>query len=123
MFDEVGDAAALRRFVTRSARQPHANADRADLCHPLGENTKPVIENVSDDRQIRQGNARCGNARRDATAGRLECRKALSEKELPARMHTITCAQRLRQAASHSSSECSAIRSIKDKRSEEHTSE
>ena len=50
VLDEMGDAAALGRFVARAARQPDADADRADLRHPLGENTKAVIENVSDDR-------------------------------------------------------------------------
>ena len=49
VLDEVGDAAALSRFVPRAARQPDADADRADLRHPLGENTEPVVENVSDD--------------------------------------------------------------------------
>ena len=50
VLDEVGDAAALGGFVARSARQPDADADRTDLRHPLGENAKAVIENVSDDR-------------------------------------------------------------------------
>jgi hypothetical protein len=47
---EVSDTALLGRFVARSAGQPDADADRADLCHPLGEDTEPVIENVPDDR-------------------------------------------------------------------------
>ena len=50
VLDEVRDAAALGRFVARPARQPDADADRADLRHPLGENAEAVIENVSDDR-------------------------------------------------------------------------
>ena len=50
VLDEMRDAAALGRFVPRPARQPDADADRADLRHPLGENPKTVIENVSDDR-------------------------------------------------------------------------
>ena len=45
---EVGDAALLGRLVPRSPGQPDADADRADLCHPLGEDAEPVIENVSD---------------------------------------------------------------------------
>ena len=44
-----GDPAALGRFVARAAGQPDADADRADLGHPLGENTESVIENVSND--------------------------------------------------------------------------
>ena len=49
VLDEVGDAAALGRFVARAARQPDADADRADLRHPLGEDAKAVVENVSND--------------------------------------------------------------------------
>ena len=41
---------ALGGLVARAARQPDADADRADLRHPLGEKTETVIENVSDDR-------------------------------------------------------------------------
>ena len=47
VLDEVGDAAALGRFVARPARQPDADADRSDLRHPLGEKTKTVPENLS----------------------------------------------------------------------------
>jgi hypothetical protein len=47
---EVGDAALLGRFVAGPAREPDPDADRADLCHPLGEDAEPVIENVPDDR-------------------------------------------------------------------------
>ena len=50
VLDEMRDAAALGGFVPRAARQPHADTDRADLRHPLGEKTEAVIENVSDDR-------------------------------------------------------------------------
>ena len=49
VLDEMGNAAALGALVARSARQPHPDADRADLGHPLGEKTEAVIENVSDD--------------------------------------------------------------------------
>ena len=52
VLDEVRDAAALGRFVARPARQPHSNTDRADLRHPLREDAKSVIENVSDDRGV-----------------------------------------------------------------------
>ena len=47
---EVGDAPLLGCFVAGSSRQPDADADGADLCHPLGEDAEPVIENVPDDR-------------------------------------------------------------------------
>ena len=50
VLDEMRDAAALGRLVPRAARQPDADADRAHLRHPLGEDAKAVIENVSDDR-------------------------------------------------------------------------
>ena len=49
VLDEVRDAAALGGFVARAARQPDADADRADLRHPLGEKPKTVVEHVSDD--------------------------------------------------------------------------
>ncbi len=48
VLDEVGNAAAFSGLVTRPARQPHADADRTHLRHPLGEDPKAVIENVSD---------------------------------------------------------------------------
>jgi hypothetical protein len=48
VLDEMRDTAALGRFVARSTGQPHADADRTDLRHPLGENPKAVVENVSD---------------------------------------------------------------------------
>ena len=54
VLDEVRDAAALGRFVARPARQPDADADRADLRHRLGEETKAVIENVSNNRAGRR---------------------------------------------------------------------
>ena len=50
VLDEMGNAAAIGALVARPAREPHPNADRADLGHPLGEKTKAVIENVCDDR-------------------------------------------------------------------------
>jgi hypothetical protein len=46
----VSDAALLGCFMPGSAGQPDANADRADLRHPLGEDAEPVIENVPDNR-------------------------------------------------------------------------
>ena len=49
VLNEVRDPAAVSRLVPRSPRQPDANADRTDLRHPLGQNTKAVIENISDD--------------------------------------------------------------------------
>ena len=58
VLDEMRDAAALSRFVPRPARQPDADADRADLRHPLGENAEPVVENVSDDGCVGQDEAR-----------------------------------------------------------------
>jgi hypothetical protein len=50
VLDEVSDAALLGCFVTGSSSQPDADADGADLCHPLGEDAEPVIEDVPDDR-------------------------------------------------------------------------
>jgi hypothetical protein len=55
VLDEMGDAAALGRFVPRAARQPDADADRADLRHPLGQNPETVVEHVSDDGCVGQG--------------------------------------------------------------------
>src|SRR5438309_119355 len=49
VLDEVRDPAAVSRLVPRSPRQPDANADGTDLRQPLGQNTKAVIENISDD--------------------------------------------------------------------------
>ena len=50
VFDEMRNAAALRRFMTRAASQPDAHADGADLCHALRQDAETVIEHVSDDR-------------------------------------------------------------------------
>jgi hypothetical protein len=35
--------------MTGAASEPHTDADGSHVCHPLGENAKPVIENISDD--------------------------------------------------------------------------
>jgi hypothetical protein len=50
VFVEMRDAAALGCFVSGPPREPHTDADRSHVRHPLGENAKAVIENVSDDR-------------------------------------------------------------------------
>ena len=50
VLDEVGDAALLLRLVARAAREPHADADRAHVRHPLGEETETVRQHVADDR-------------------------------------------------------------------------
>ena len=50
VLDEMRDAAALRRLVPRSPGQPHADADRTHLRHPLRQETNAVAQNVSDDR-------------------------------------------------------------------------
>ena len=50
VLDKVRDAAALGGLVAGPARQPDADADRADLRHPLGEDAEAVVENVSNDR-------------------------------------------------------------------------
>ena len=47
---EVRDAAALGRFVAGPPRQPDADADRADLRHPLRQDAQAVIEGVGNDR-------------------------------------------------------------------------
>ena len=48
VLDEVGDAAALVGLVARAARQPHADADRTDVRHGLGDESKAVVENIAD---------------------------------------------------------------------------
>ena len=42
VLDEVGDAALLLRLVPRAASQPHADADRAHVRHPLGKETETI---------------------------------------------------------------------------------
>ena len=49
VLDEVGDAALLDRLVPRAARQPHADADRPHVRHPLGEETETIRQDVADD--------------------------------------------------------------------------
>jgi hypothetical protein len=50
----MGDSAAIGRLMARSAREPDADAHRTHLRHPIGEKTKAIIENVSDDTWVRQ---------------------------------------------------------------------
>ena len=50
VLDEVGDAALLRGLVAGPARQPDADADRAHVRHPLGEEAEAVSKHVADDR-------------------------------------------------------------------------
>ena len=50
VLDEVGDAALLLGLVTRAARQPDADADRAHMRHPLGKETETIRKHVADDR-------------------------------------------------------------------------
>jgi hypothetical protein len=57
VLDEMRDSAALSRFVTRSAGEPDADADRPNLRHRFGENPEPVVENVSDDECVGQNEA------------------------------------------------------------------
>ena len=85
VLDEVRDAAALGRFVARSARQPDADADRTDLRHPLSEKTKTVTENVSDDRRIRQGVDSQQERALIGSTGPEMRRKAFRESNLPTR--------------------------------------
>ena len=47
MLDEMRDAAVLLRLVTRSAREPHAQADRAYVAHRFSHETNPVVECVA----------------------------------------------------------------------------
>ncbi len=47
---EMRNAAALGVFVSRPACQPHADADRTNLRHPLRQDAEAVIEHVSDNR-------------------------------------------------------------------------
>ncbi len=42
VLDEVRDAGGFRGLVTRTARQPDADGDRADVRHPLGGETDTV---------------------------------------------------------------------------------
>ena len=51
---DLRDAAALGRLMARAARQPDADADRAHLGHPLRQETNAVIEDVADNRCVRQ---------------------------------------------------------------------
>ena len=50
VLDKMRDAALFRCFMPGAAGQPDADTDRPHLSHPLGQDPKAVIENVSDDR-------------------------------------------------------------------------
>ena len=60
VLDEMGDATALGGLVPGASRQPDADTDGPDLRHPLGEKTKAIIENVSNDQRVRQGKLAAG---------------------------------------------------------------
>ena len=49
VLDEMSDAALLHRLVTRATSEPDADADRAHVRHPLGEESKTIREHVADD--------------------------------------------------------------------------
>ncbi|MNC85040.1 hypothetical protein D3C83_06120 [compost metagenome] len=50
VLDEMRDAALLLRLVPGAAREPHADADRPNVRHPLREKTEAIRQNVADDR-------------------------------------------------------------------------
>ena len=50
VLDEVRDPALLLRFVAGTAGQPHADAYRADMRHPLRKKTEPIRQHLADDR-------------------------------------------------------------------------
>src|SRR5207247_10388472 len=47
VLDKMRDAAVFFRFVTRPAREPHAQADRAYVAHRFSHETNPVVECVA----------------------------------------------------------------------------
>ena len=104
VLDEMGDAALLPRLMARTARQPHADAHRAHVRHPLGEETEPVGKHVADDRCLRHGcsiqwrsrgrPAASASVRHDAR------RKPLTDRELEER-RIISCADVTRLARRH----------------------
>jgi hypothetical protein len=53
VLDEVRDAALLLRLVARAARQPDADADRADMRHPLRQETETIGKHVANDGGLR----------------------------------------------------------------------
>ena len=52
VLDEVRDAALRLRFVPRAARQPDADAHRADVRHRLGDETKTRVQNLACDHRV-----------------------------------------------------------------------
>jgi hypothetical protein len=50
VLDEMGDAALLDRLVTRTAREPDADADRPHMRHPLRQDAEAVGKHVANDR-------------------------------------------------------------------------
>src|SRR5690606_21895277 len=47
VLDEMRDAALRGGFVARTARQPHADRHRSHLRHPFGDETEPVVQDLS----------------------------------------------------------------------------
>ena len=55
VLDEMGDATLLELFVAGAAREPHADAHRSNVRHPLGEETEAVGKHVANDRCLSHG--------------------------------------------------------------------
>jgi hypothetical protein len=55
VLDKMGDAALFERFVTRPAREPHTDAHRSDVRHPLGQEAETVGKHVANDRCLSHG--------------------------------------------------------------------
>src|ERR1051325_3578560 len=53
VLDEVRNTALLLRFVARSACEPHTDADRPHVRHPLGKKPETIRKHVADDEWLR----------------------------------------------------------------------
>ena len=53
--DKLRDATPILRLMPRTAREPHADAHRTNLRHPLREKTEPIRQHLADDCRLSHG--------------------------------------------------------------------
>ncbi len=52
VLDKVGDAAVLKRLVSRASGQPDTDTNRPHVIHRLGDETDTVVEDLADDHLV-----------------------------------------------------------------------
>src|SRR6185295_19813166 len=94
----MGDAALFLRFVARSTCEPHADAHRSNVRHPLGKKPETVRKHVADDEWLRH---ECVWESAEVSARQQPvaiCRKPLTDRELEEQAYDNTDGSRASQS-------------------------